>query len=52
MGTLPLQESIQGYIDAFKNIAQSQNIEVTDEQLSSLNFLPQDDLSQTDDLSE
>ena len=52
MGTLPLQESIQGYIDAFKNIAQSQNIEVTDEQLSSLDFLPQDDLSQTDDLSE
>ena len=27
MGELPLQESVQGYIDAFKNIAQSQNIE-------------------------
>ena len=52
MGELPLQENIQGYIDAFKNIAQSQNIEVSDEQLSTLNFLPQDDLSQTDDLAE
>ena len=52
MGELPLQESVQGYIDAFKNIAQSQNIEITDEQLANLDFLPQDDLSQTDGLVE
>ena len=52
MSALPLQPSIQGYIDAFKEIAQSQNIEITDEQLSNLDFLPQDDLSQTDGLVE
>lgn len=52
MGELPLQPDIQGYVDAFKNIAASQQIEVSDEQLSNLDFLPQNDLSQTDDLAE
>ena len=52
MTNLPLQENIEGYMDAFRNIAKENQVEIDEEKLGNLSFLPQDDLSQDTDLSE
>ena len=52
MKDLPLQESIEGYQQAFAEIATKNNIAIPQESLTSVTFLPQNDPVQTDDVAQ